>query len=400
MCRPMSRPRLLAVLLVAAAAVAGCGRDAPATDAQRPALVAPQRPEPANLGFPERATKNTTRVPGDNPTQLAAAVARAVFPEPQRRPDAVTLVDTSDWRVAIAASALMAPPFNAPLLFSDGPDLPGPTSDALKALSPKGSDAAGKGQVIRIGNVAKPAGLQSSDLTGDGALGLTRAIAALIRNARPGKNLNILIASADDPSFAAPAAGYAAKSGEPVLFVTKDTIPPETRAALSGLGGLSKPKLYVLGPSSVISPKVTRELRRLGTVERFGGQEPVANSIKAARYRNGTFGWGVGTAGHGLVFVRAGRPLDAAAASPLSGAGSYGPPLLLDDPSALPETTQQYLLDILPGYNSNPVAATYNHGWIIGSTTAISVAEQVRIDALLEAVLVRTPDAPPTTPTP
>jgi hypothetical protein len=395
MCRAMPSPRLLAVLLVAAVAVAGCGRKTTITDAQRPSLVAPQRPEAANLGFPERATKNTTRVPGDNATATAAAVARAVFPEPLRRPGAVTLVDTSDWRVAIAASALMAPPFRAPILFTDGTDMPGPSSDALDALKPDGSDAAGKAQIIRIGNVAKPAGYKSSDVVGATPFALTRAIAALLRSAKPGKSVNVVIASADDSSYAAPAASYAAKTGSPVLFVTKDSVPPETRAALASLAGLSRPKIFVLGPSSVISPGVTRELRRLGTVERYGGSDPVSNSIAAARYRKGVFGWGVGTAGHGLVFVRSGRPLDAVAAAPLSGAGSYGPLLLLDDPAQLAQTMQQYLLDIQPGYNTDPAAAVYNHGWIIGTKNAISVAEQARIDALLEAVVVRTPDAPP-----
>ena len=170
MCRAMPSPRLLAVLLVAAVAVAGCGRKTPATDPERPALVAPQRAEPPNLGFPERATKNTTRVPGTSATALAAAVARAVFPDPTRRPDAVTLVDTSDWRVAVAASALMAPPFNAPVLFTDGTDLPGASSTALKALGPKGAEAAGKAQIIRIGTVAKPAGYTTSDVVGDNAV--------------------------------------------------------------------------------------------------------------------------------------------------------------------------------------------------------------------------------------
>lgn len=386
------------MLLLAAVTVTACGREEAATDAGRPALVAPQRAVPANLDFPERATKNTTRVPGGNPTSLAAAVARAVFPEPERRPDAVTLVDSGDWRVAIAASALMAAPFNAPLLYTNGTDLPGPSRDALKALSPEGSDAAGNAQVIRVGNVARPAGYKSSDLAGGDSLALTGSIAALVHNAKPGKNPNVLIASGDDPAFAAPAAGYAAKSGEPVLFVSKDAVPPQTRAALKALGSAGKPHIYVLGPSKVISPKVTRQLRRLGTVERYGGQDPVSNSIEAARYLNGTFGWGIGKGGHGLVFVRSDSPLEAAAASPLSGAGSYGPTLLLDDPAKLSKAMQDYLLLLMPGYNSNPVAATYNHGWIIGDSEAISVAQQVRIDTLLEAALVRTPDTPPPTP--
>jgi predicted small lipoprotein YifL len=388
--------RLLAVLVLAAVAVAGCGRKSPATDPQRPALVAPQRAEPENLGFPELATKNTTRIPGADPTQTAAAVARAVYPSPQSRPAAVTLVDTSDWRVAVAAAALTAAPFDAPLLFTDGADMPGPSSTALKALAPAGSDAAGKAQVIRIGAVAKPAGYKSSDVAGTSPLGLTRAIASLVRSARPGKNPRVLVTSADDSSFAAPAAAYAAKSGDPVLFVTRDRIPPETRAALAALGGLTRPKIYVLGPSSAISPKITRQLRRLGGVTRYGAKDPVTNSIAAARFKDGPFGWGVVDPGHGLVFARAGRPLDAVAASALSSSGKYGPLLLLDDAAALPETIQQYLLDIQPGYSTDPVTGVYNHAWIIGTSVAISVAEQARIDALLEIVPVRTPDAPAT----
>jgi hypothetical protein len=398
MCRRMPRLRLLAVLLVAAVAVAGCGRETPATDPEQPALVAPQRAEPENLGFPERATKNTTRIPAANPTALAAAVARAVFPDPGRPPGAVTLVDTSDWRVAVAAAALTAEPFDAPVLFSDGTDLPGASASALKALAPKGADAAGKAQIIRIGNVAKPPGYETSDVTGNTAFSLTRAIATLIRSARPGKTARVLIASSDDSSFAAPAANYAAKSGDPVLFVTKDTVPPETRAALAALGGLSRARLYILGPSSVISPKVRKQLSRLGRVKRFGGSEPVANALAAARFRDGAFGWGIVDPGHGLVFVRAGRPLDAVASSALSSSGQYGPLVLLDSPTAMAQSVQQYLLDIQPGYNTDPVTGVYNHGWIIGNTGAISVAQQAEIDALLEIVPVRTPDAPPQNP--
>jgi ell wall binding domain 2 (CWB2) len=392
---PSQRP--LAVLLLAAVAVAvvGCGRTTPATDPERPALVAPQRAAPPNLGFPEGATKNTTRIPGANATEIAAAVARAVFPDPQRRPDAVTLVDTSDWRVAIAASALMAPPFNAPVLFTDGTDMPGASTTALNALAPHGSDAAGKAQLIRIGNVAKPSGYKTSDVTGDNAFALTRGIAGVIKSAKPGKSASVLIASADDASFAVPAASYAAKSGDPVLFVKKDTIPPETRAALASFSGLSRPKIYILGPSNVISPAVRKQLARLGTVKRYGGANPVANALAAARYRNGSFGWGVVDPGHGLVFARAGSTLNAIAAAPLSGSGTYGPLVLLDDPTTLPQAVQQYLLDIQPGYNNDPVSGVYNRAWIVGKPDAISVAEQARIDALLEIVPVRTPDAPP-----
>ncbi|HEV7883598.1 MAG TPA: hypothetical protein VGO81_08505 [Solirubrobacteraceae bacterium] len=391
----MPSPRLVAVLLLAALVATGCGRQVNTDEPQPPALLSPPGDTRANLGFPDVATKNTTRVPASDPTQIAAAVVRAVYPDPARKPKAITLVDGGDWRVAVAASALMAAPFNAPVLFTNGTDMPGVTSSALKALAPEGSSAAGNAQVIRIGDVAKPSGLKSSDIAPGTPLALTRSIARLIKAAKPGKTSRVIVTSADDPAFAAPAAAYAAKSGDPVLFVNHAAVPPETRAALASLAGLARPRIYVLGPSKVVTPKVTRELRRLGSVKRIGGPDPVANSIAMARYRDGAFGWGVVDPGHGLVFARAGKPMDAAAAAPLSGAGTFGPLLLLDDATRLPQPLQQYLLDIQPGYQEDPVRGVYNHGWVVGTRDTISVAEQARLDALLEIVPVRTPDAPP-----
>ena len=58
------------------------------------------------------------------------------------------------------------------------------------------------------------------------------------------------------------------------------------------------------------------------------GADPVANAIAFARFSDGSFGWNVVDPGHGLVFATTQRPLDAAAAAPLSASGTYGP--LLD----------------------------------------------------------------------
>lgn len=382
----MPRPRLVALLLLAALLAGGCGREVRSDDPEQPALLAPPSEVEKNLGFPEAATKNTTRVPAADATQVAAAVARAVFPDAERRPPAITLVDRSDWRVALAAAALMAEPFRAPMLFTDGTGLPDASETALDALAPTGTKAAGDAQLIRVGNVAAPAGYRSTDLQGASPLALTRAIAGLIRSSRPGRRPKIIIASYDDPSFAMPAAGYAAKTGDPILFARRNELPPETRAALAALAGLARPQIFILGPSKVISPRVTRQLRRFGTVKRMGGQDPVDNAVQFARYRSGEFGWGVDSAGHGMVFMRAEAPLLAAAAAPLSGSGSYGPQFLLDSPTQLPRRLQSQLLDTQPGYRTNPVAGVYNHGWIIGDDESISIPVQARIDALLEIV--------------
>ncbi len=47
-----------------------------------------------------------------------------------------------------------------------------------------------------------------------------------------------------------------------------------------------------------------------------------------------------------------------------------------------------YFLDYAtPGYTAEgPTAAVYNHGWMIGDESAISLAVQAEVDTLLEAV--------------
>jgi hypothetical protein len=388
----MPRPWLALALLAAALLAAGCGRKESVAEPNQPALLQPQRSAFTNLGFPEFATKNTTRVASHDPVRIAAAVMRAVYPDPGRPPKAVTLVDTGDWRVAVAATALTASPIGAPVLFSDGGDLPLQSKNALASLKPSGSKAAGDGQIIRVGSVAKPSGYTTTDLTGATPLALTRAITALIISARSSTSPRVIVTSADDPAYAAPAAGYAAKSGDPVLFVRRNSIPPETRAALAAL---ARPRIYLLGPSAVISPRVSRQLRRIGSVQRYGSRDAVGNAIAAARYRDGAFGWGLVDPGHGLVFARSGRPLDAVGAAALSASGTFGPLLLLDHADKLPVGLQAYLLDIQPGYGEDPVRGVYNHGWIIGDRKTITIAAQARLDALLEIVPVRTPDNPP-----
>ena len=385
----MRRPAVVLACLLVAVAASACGRadrtsTTTATD-ERPGLgVKGSEPEAAHdLGFPAFATKNTTRIGGADPIADAAGVARAVFPAttPDNRPDAVALIDARDWRAGIAGAVLASTPVRAAILLSNGPDLPPATRDALAALQPLGAKAAGGAQVIRVGDVARPPGLRTSDIAGRDPFALARALDAFQTAARGKSSDRVLVVSADDPAFAMPAAAWAAKAGDPVLFVHRDSVPQETKAALLAH---DQPRIYVLGPPSTVSANVVAGLKQLGTVKRLGADNPMDNAIAFARYTDPTFGWGVIDPGHGLIFARADRPLDAAAASPLSVSGSYGPLLLLATPTGLDGAVGQYLLDIQPGYTRDPVRGVYNHGWIVGDDRAISVATQARIDSLLE----------------
>ena len=377
-----------AVLPASLAACGGRGGELTGTE-ERPTVGASGDKGDAagDLGFPGFATKNTTRVGGADPVADAAGIARAVYPGPsvRTRPRVVALVDARDWRNGVAAAVLASPPLRAPILLSNGADLPTASRDALAALAPTGSREAGNAQVIRVGAVPRPAGLRAAAIGGANPFALARAIDAYAATARGRTSDRVVIASADDPGYAMPAAAWAAKSGDPVLFVHRNSVPPDTRAALTGH---SQPKIYVLGPPETISERVLAALSRLGRVTRVGSGDAVRSSIDFARFVDGSFGWGVVDPGHGIVFARADRPLDAAAAALLSASGTYGPLVLLSNADRLDKPIDDYLLDIQPGYRKDPVRGVYNHGWLVGDDRAISLGVQSRIDSLLEITRV------------
>ena len=105
-----------------------------------------------------------------------------------------------------------------------------------------------------------------------------------------------------------------------------------------------------------------------------------------------SFGWNINDPGHGFVVARADSPLDAAAAAPLSASGTWGPLLLTDSADTLPGALRGYLLDVKPGYTTDPTRAFYNHVWVIGDQEAIDVNQQAEIDNLAE--LAKIGDAP------
>src|SRR4051794_9838284 len=280
------RARPLLVVALAAALLAGCGKDDNAPGQPVVGLGGNQKHAAQGLGFPSFATKNTTRIGGADAIADAAAVARAVFPAAtaETRPDAVTLVDDRDWRSAVAASVLMSRPVRAPVLFAHGASLPAATEAALQALGPRGSRALEGAQVVRIGDVAKPSGLKARNLAGGDPFTVANELDRVVAATRGAPSEHVVVASADAPAFTMPAAGWAAKSGDPVLYVKRDVIPPATRAALRRH---DKPKIYVLGPAKAVGPKVVAQLRRLGTVKRIEAPDPVRNSIAFARYTDG-----------------------------------------------------------------------------------------------------------------
>jgi hypothetical protein len=338
----------------------------------------------AQLGYPSFATNNTTRIGGSDPAATAAAVALAVFPSTTQaqRPGAVTLVGEDDWQGAVAASVLMAAPVQAPLLVSTGDGIPEPTEQALEALDPQGSDSAKGVQAFAIGDVATPDGLKATRAKPSKPAALAAEIAALRDRLFGEPPQHVVIASEADGAFALPAAAWAARSGDPVLYSGAKRLPAATATALKRH---PKVPVYVLGPSSAITSDVVREIAKIDKrVRRVSGESPAENAIALARYAEGSFGWNVNDPGHGFVVARSDAPLDAALAAPLSASGTWGPLLLTENADTLPKVLRGYLLDVKPGYTTDPTRAFYNHVWVIGDQEAIDVNQQAEIDQLAE----------------
>jgi hypothetical protein len=380
---------------VGALIAAGCGGGSPSTPdpVETPPVSGQTGSEvPATgppLGFPVFATKNTTRVAGGDAIADAAAIALATYPArtPESRPKAVVLAEAREWTTGLAASVLAGRPIGAPILFAIGDEIPDATRAALDALQPTGSEEAGGAQVIRVGTNAPVEGLRTTDISGANPAALAAAVDRLHTAVAGAPSTTLLIAPSDRPEYAMPAAGWAAKSGTPILWVNAQGVPPETEAAIKAH---RRAKLYVLGPPDAVPDTVLDALEKLGDVKRIAGSDPVTNAIAFARYRDGDFGWFVVDPGHGLVIASTRRPQDAAAAAPLSASGTYGPLLLVTDAGVLPQPLQDYLLDIQPGYDTDPVRGVYNHAWIVGDESALAAAVQARIDTLLEIQPVNT----------
>jgi hypothetical protein len=345
----------------------------------------------AQLGFPSTATKNTIRVGGGDAASDAAGVASALFPSTNdaTRPTAVVMVDKNDWQGAVTASVLAGTPIGAPLLLSDGGNLPAVTKDTLDRLKPKGSDLSRDAQVIRIGDsAARPSGYKTAVIEGKDAYERAAAIDRFFSAARGKPSTSILVVSGERPQWAMPAAAWGARSGDSVLPVKRNAVPAPIATAIRQH---VKPNIFILGPTSVIGKGAEASLRKLGNVHRIQGSTPVANAIAFARYHDDrtNFGWGVVVPGYNFTLASGTRPADAAPAASLATRGVFAPLMLTDAAAGLPKPLESYFLSVQPGYDTDPGQAVYNRVWLLGDDKTISLNEQSRVDDITELVPVQ-----------
>ena len=348
-----------------------------------------------SLGYPAVATRNTTRISGSDPTEISVAAVLASYPTvgPGTPPEALTVVNADQWQAGVAAATLSAAPVGAPILLAPSGTLSEGASDALSEFDPQGAPTTGESQIFAVGKVAPPSGYDTNKINAKDAAGLAVGIAEVKRELTGEPPAAFVLVSSEESEFATPAASWVARSGDVVLYTGKDKIPEATLTYLKKKENKDVP-VFVLGPASVVSPTALKALDKVSTVERVGGEDPVSAALELVRFSSGTFGWNLNDPGHGYMVVRSDQPMAAIAATALSTGGTWPALLLTDDSDKLPEDVGDYLLDVKPGYDTDPTIALYTHVWIIGDEDQIDVTQQALIDDAVELTRVETLSAP------
>ncbi len=301
------------------------------------------------------------------------------------------VVGEDDWQGGIAAASLTADPVRAPILVSQKDSVPSETAAALSALQPPGSVETGGAQVIAVGDVQVPSGLQTRKVGGGTPAARAGALDLLREKLGVPAPQHIVVVSDRSSAFSMPAAGWAARSGDLVLFTGPKTLPKPTARALKRH---EKLPVYVLGPSSVVSSDVVRQIdhdRRAGAPRLRRGPRLQRDRLRPLLGRQLRL-----EHQRPRPWLR-GRPRRPAPRRRRSGAlsagGTWGPLLLTDSADTLPGALRGYLLDVKPGYQTDPTRALYNHVWVIGDQGAIDVSQQADIDDL--AALAKISSGPP-----
>jgi hypothetical protein len=346
-------------------------------------------------GSPALATKNTIRIPGQDPVGNAAGSALTVYPSSNAttRPKVVTVAGKDDWRAAIALSVLAARPLSAPMLLSEKDSVPDVTQSAFTALNPTGATIPGlvlKPKAFVAGDVKVPEKVPRIQLANDSYEKLSLSIDSLWTKVTGGKPSKEVIVTTADPAyarFALPAGPLAAHTGSPVFFVNRDTVP---KATLRAIEAHKKPTIYVVSPVRAISDSLIQRLKRYGRVVRIGGKTPSDNAVQVAAYSDpqSGWGWGIVNPGHGLVVMNSHREMDIAAATTLSSGAAFGPLMLNSQPFVLDKALRNYLLDIQPGFIDDPSNGVYNRAWLLGDAKTLSAGVQAEIDKLCEIVQI------------
>ncbi|ADC52036.1 ArsR type transcriptional regulator (plasmid) [Alkalihalophilus pseudofirmus OF4] len=336
-------------------------------------------------------TKNITRINENDPIQLSIHVSQTVWPatHEENQPGTVILAPLNQWQYSLAALTLVHHPNDGPLLYWDG-EISDDVLNELNRLQPKGNSE--HIQVLVVGDLPeaefnKLNAYNVEQVQGENAADFARNIEAKFTETINEVHPNVIIGSSEEDAkeYTISVGNWIAHMNESLLYVDNDGIPQETIDALNAReNGVT---IYLVGPEDIISDEIAQELETYGTVHRIEGDNPVAQSIEFASYKDAEtgFGWGITSPGHGFVFSSTNTPELAIAAAPFAHLGKHAPMIWLDE-GEITDELYQYLAKVKPAFQEEPTEGPYNHGFIIGTFTDIPFTTQGILDEKLEIV--------------
>ncbi|GGE56960.1 cell wall-binding repeat-containing protein [Priestia taiwanensis] len=348
--------------------------------------------ENATNGLLTMNMKNSTRLNEQDPVKMAVLTSQMIWPatHTDNQPNAVILAPKGNWQLALASADLIHHPSNGPILFLEDKKIPETTLQEIKRLSPTGiKDGT---NIIVIGELDESAKTQLASykvkqLKETDAAKLAKEVDALYAEITGDYPTSVIIGSSDNDAqlFSVPAANWIAHMPEPILYVSKDTVPEATIDALKERKG--KAIIYVLGPEKIISKEVENQLGEHGKVVRISGETPTANSVAFATFKDKDtgFGWGMTEPGHGVSFTSSTTPSLAIAGAPFSHMGKHAPVIILDK-GEVTKDAFDFLVKIKPTFKDDPTTGPYNHAFILGADASISYKSQGILDDALEIV--------------
>ncbi|TLS50022.1 cell wall-binding repeat-containing protein [Paenibacillus antri] len=226
-------------------------------------------------------TIDTTRVYADDPFSLAVHTSQIGFPDRNVpwKPKAVILCPAHDFRFAFAATGLIHHPMGAPILFVER-FMPAVTRQELVRLVPSGEQS--PAQVLLVGPIPEQVerdvqrlGMTTARIGNQDPAYTAYAVAdvreEITRMANMPLDKSYMIVSEETFSEALPAPGYAAHSGTPILFTTRQGLPAATvewiKRHLDWNG-------YLIGSRHTIGERVETEISELsqGKLNRIKGR--------------------------------------------------------------------------------------------------------------------------------
>ena len=286
---------------------------------------------------------------------------------------------------ALAAAVLMADPIRAPVLLTDGEEMPERDARPRSTRWPRPARSPPAARRSSASATSRgPRGLKTTDLVGKDPATLARAIDAFHAAARGASSDSVLRRQRRRARVrhARRRLGGQERRPDPVRRPRR-RCPADQAPAIAAH---QQPRIYVLGPSTVISPKVTvaaAQARARSSASAARTRRPTRSSSRKLPRRRRSAGASSTPATAWCSPIRAGPPTPPRPRR-CRPAARGARCCCSATTASCPRSVEDYLLDIQPGYRDDPTRGVYNHGWIIGDDTAISVAAQARIDALLE----------------